>query len=514
MEFRVVPQYSQPSYPPAEVFYLIEDKWDDWGKFSTLYRLVYIDDAGDKHVIGQVKIGEFKMKSKQRRANLQESFHKLTSKQFSLGQDSSYHENLQRIGGKLRDDVLIALNDLARNQTLFKRAMKEEVTKISLLREVSPTSVRGQFFRLANGERSLTTYNFTYRAPVTPDEAVPVHLEFHVQPGAAIPSNIHVLIGTNGVGKTSLLNNMIKSLVTKPKKENVGAFFFVDDEDDDDPTFAGVVSVSFSAFDIAEPLPEIKDKTSGIKYFYVGLKTRSKTKDTVVTKGSATLDNEFAKSILSCQLGGKVARWKKAIEMLERSLNFREAGISALIDIEQDDALKAAAKETFHYLSSGHKIIVLTIAKLIETVEEKTLVLIDEPEAHLHPPLLSALIRVLSDLLIDRNGVAIIATHSPVVLQEVPRQCVWILRRSGNITRAARPETETFGENVGELTREVFGLEVTATGFHTLLASAVEDFETYEDILNHFNDELGIEAKGIVRALLAIKNKGRNDLDR
>ena len=61
---------------------------------------------------------------------------------------------------------------------------------------------------------------------------------------------------------------------------------------------------------------------------------------------------------------------------------------------------------------------------LADRVAERTLVLIDEPETHLHPPLLSAFVRAMSDLLIDRNGVAIIATHSPVVLQETPRTCV------------------------------------------------------------------------------------------
>jgi predicted ATP-dependent endonuclease of OLD family len=51
--------------------------------------------------------------------------------------------------------------------------------------------------------------------------------------------------------------------------------------------------------------------------------------------------------------------------------------------------------------------VLLTITRLVETVEERTLVLLDEPEAHLHPPLLSAFVRSLSDLLINRNGVAI-----------------------------------------------------------------------------------------------------------
>jgi predicted ATP-dependent endonuclease of OLD family len=88
-------------------------------------------------------------------------------------------------------------------------------------------------------------------------------------------------------------------------------------------------------------------------------------------------------------------------------------------------------------------------------VEERTLVLMDEPEAHLHPPLLAALIRAVSDLLINRNGVAVVATHSPVVLQEVPRSCVWKLRRHGGGAVVERPEIETFAENIGRLTHEV-----------------------------------------------------------
>src|SRR5581483_11473983 len=105
-----------------------------------------------------------------------------------------------------------------------------------------------------------------------------------------------------------------------------------------------------------------------------------------------------------------------------------------------------------------------------ESVEERTLVLLDEPEAHLHPPLLSAFVRALSALLTNRNGVAIIATHSPVVVQEVPKNCVWKMRRSGAWVSMERPEAETFGENVGVLTREIFGLEVTKSGFHRMLA--------------------------------------------
>lgn len=135
--------------------------------------------------------------------------------------------------------------------------------------------------------------------------------------------------------------------------------------------------------------------------------------------------------------------------------------------------------------------------------------LLDEPEAHLHPPLLSAFVRALSDLLINRNGVALIATHSPVVLQEVPTSCVWMIRRAGTRAVADRPEIQTFGENVGLLTREVFGLEVTQSGFHKMLRDAVTELPNYNRVVRRFSGELGDEARAIVQALLA----AREDLD-
>ena len=164
-------------------------------------------------------------------------------------------------------------------------------------------------------------------------------------------------------------------------------------------------------------------------------------------------------------------------------------------------------------LSSGHKVILLTIAKLVELVEEKTLVLLDEPEEHLHPPLVSAFIRALSNLLIYRNGVGIIATHSPVIVQEVPKKCVWILRRSGKYLKIERPKIETFGENLGELTSEIFGYEVTNSGFHKMLQTVAEKKKTYKGAVRFFHGELGIEARAILKSYMYEKEHTKEEED-
>jgi len=194
------------------------------------------------------------------------------------------------------------------------------------------------------------------------------------------------------------------------------------------------------------------------------------------------------------------------LETLETDPNFKEAEIASIADIKDSEEFIKTSSALFSSLSSGHKIVLLTITRLVETIEERSLVLIDEPEAHLHPPLLSAFIRVLSDLLIHKNGVAIIATHSPVILQEVPKSCAWKIRRNGNLSVVDRLERESFGENVDTITREVFGLEVTNSGFHKLLKDSVNDLHNYELVLNQFNGQLGMEARSIVRALLQNNN--------
>ena len=86
-------------------------------------------------------------------------------------------------------------------------------------------------------------------------------------------------------------------------------------------------------------------------------------------------------------------------------------------------------------------------------------------------------------------------------------RCVWKLRRSGREVAIERPDVQTFGENVGILTREVFALEVTDTGFHQLLAQAVETSPDYDDVVESFCDQLGAEARAIVQGMIASREE-------
>ena len=59
--------------------------------------------------------------------------------------------------------------------------------------------------------------------------------------------------------------------------------------------------------------------------------------------------------------------------------------------------------------------------------------------------------------------------------------------------------------DVGTLTQEVFGLEVTASGFHRALAETVSEFEECwlrEELKEHFKGWLGAEARALLQSML------------
>lgn len=330
-----------------------------------------------------------------------------------------------------------------------------------------------------------------------------MELSFSVIPESNPPTNIHVVIGRNGVGKTRLIKNMIKSLIYSEIDENAGEFLVGRRKE---KPFANVICIAFSAFDEFSSIFPKEVKVEGddsIPFINIGLPLYYEPDNSdQINDRLSQLAKSFVESANICIHGAKYDMWSSAIFNLESDPIFKDADIRNLKD-DTGDEFKKNAFKLFDKLSSGHKIILLTITKLVEVVEEKSLIILDEPEGHLHPPLLSAFVRALSELLIDRNGVAIIATHSPVVLQEVPKNCVWKLRRSGREAIAERLEIESFGENLGSLTREVFGYEVTHSGFHKMIREAAEKYKSYDRVIEHFNNELGMEAKAILRALIA-----------
>jgi len=500
------------SLPQDTPFVLLGyDDWNDWFEFETMYRLYYYSSQGNGTYIGRLKIGQQNQQS--RRAEIPEAFEELDSSFFSVGETVDYYTTLYSLTGEVTKQILSNLNDIAFNTSFLIENSAEKVLNQSLLRDYTYKEIMGQVHRIAHGGVKLTNYEFTYHFPATIelDTKVikvnkPAIFKINVYPDSKPPSNIQAIIGRNGVGKTFLLNNIIKAIKKNIDQEYTGYFSCSDPWDDKgifEPKneFANLICIAFSAFDSFPASEDIDNKPFGFPYIYIGLDEQQSE-----LPRFEQLARQFYISLCRCLSSpAKQSLWKDTLDILNYDTYFDESGITNLNYPKYEKELKefeTKVLKLYERLSSGHKIILLTMVRLVENVEEKSLVIIDEPETHLHPPLLSAFIRALSELLIKRNAVAIIATHSPIILQEIPAKCAWKMRRSGAEVSLCHIEQESFGTNINSLIREVFRLEIEKSGFHELLQQDLHYNEYNVDKVREiYNNELGDDALAMLRIL-------------
>lgn len=517
---------SIPSSGAPNSMVLVEDNWDDLLRYETTYTLVFFDARGSRRIIGDLKIGQLGMglghrvdeddgHESIRRPTLPHTFDRLGDNFFSLGQDSDYYNRLAGLGADLGTHVLTGLRDMAFDDEIYQLSSNEPVLKTSVLRSVPRTMMTGQFRRIAHGGAKLSTYNFAF-SWTNKHSTLPVQMRFQVEPHSIPPTNLHAIIGRNGAGKTRLLQAMAHAAVqaSTDSRSTVTDASWFESPDASSGTgpglpFSSLVLASFSAFDELRP-PKSTGKT--MSFTSIGFPSA-----TITPAGNPsnlpTLARKLSESIKICMRGDRRRRWHRALRTLESDTIFAEAQLSSFASATERNAAPDPAEhqqvlDAFTAMSSGHKIALLAITQLVQTVEERSLVLIDEPESHLHPPLLASFLRAVTNLLADRNGVGIVATHSPVVVQEVPRKCVSILRRSGEMQVVERPRIETFGENISTLTRDVFGLEVTRSGFHRMLLDEIDGDTSFEDIEMAFGGQLGSEARAVALAAIAGRNAG------
>mgnify|MGYP003114230589 CR=1 FL=1 len=486
----------------VDKFYYKHDNWDDWG-YKTLFDLYFVDESLELDYLGAVKIGT--TESSNTSTNIDDSFEKLSDNYFSVGQDIDYYRKIEKLGYENREFILSALRDIAYNPIIYDNSIDLKVTLTSLVRDISLVSLKNEYRKLALGNSILSDYEFSFGKN---NDKTKQLLTFKVDPNSNPPSNIHVLIGRNGVGKTFIIEGMIESILDGNSSAGVFKNMI-----DNSIIFSNLVSVSFSAFEDIRITTNRISANDKINYSYIGLKRDQSDKNNG-PKSTTQLKNEFVKSLGVILRSSEARRLKEAFrelssdpifkenKILERIQDYSNKNINDLLPLDDHVEFDIVMNEIFRGLSSGHRIVLLTITRLVETVVEKSLVLLDEPETHLHPPLLSAFTRALSNLLIDRNAVAIIATHSPVILQEVPKNCVWKLSRYGSSSKSERLRFECFGENVGHLTREVFGLEVTDSGYHKIIAKYVSDGLSFDEIFHKFKGQIGLEAQSITRTLI------------
>lgn len=125
-------------------------------------------------------------------------------------------------------------------------------------------------------------------------------------------------------------------------------------------------------------------------------------------------------------------------------------------------------------LSSGQRSLILFCTRLMTASADGALVLVDEPENHLHPYFITLMIQTLARTLQATGSRALIVTHSPFVVRECEKSTVKVMKISEEgVPELFRPSLQTLGADVSMISDYVFEDEAIRKGFQNSIDRAI-----------------------------------------
>lgn len=557
IKFKIVPKVFQNSSrlsPSSTIdFYLETNDWNDYSYFTTYYlhsagRL----SNGTVKLLGMIQI--MKIGQKENETNLlgkifnTNTFTELPENFVSISFSSSLYRNLLEIL-KTKEERAIFCKSLnmilSTNDRAYALVKDDDCFNKSLLRGTSMDAyvLKEAVNIMSSGHAVYNLLSQDIRFEFS-DFTGPVDIRFSRGDQGAItdmlPSRIVAFIGKNGCGKSTLLYRVARLLFADPSLRL--RYHGVKSIKPNDIGFSVLIMLSYSAFDnFALPgnsysdykiIREGLDTDNTGRLYFCGLRDVKREYDALIDntkengegvnnpvfeaehcqshliKDPSELAHEFGENLRRLQ--GNTEKWnlwKTLIENIERCCQENFSGLTEnsvilrIIDnIEYEDY--------FTTLSTGWKFILHAMAGILLSIERHALLLFDEPENHIHPPLLSFFLTEIRKILDMYDSVMLIGTHSPVILQELYSENVFVVRRCGDDKSITHPAIQTFGATFGDIQSDVFYLNSDQTIFYDIIDDIIDTnsrIKSIPSMINKVSQVLGIELNPATQSYIAIK---------
>ena len=424
-------------------------------------------------------------------------------------------------------NILLAMNDLvalkrkSMTSELVKNAERTSVFRLAFMRR------NENYFAYNNAHTILDGLEEEEMGVMSTNLALKFKLEgfnrsheltLNFDPKNILPKRINVLIGRNGLGKSQALNHICRSLLSSSDS-------FVDSERGR-PLINRLLAIASPGETIGTFPRERVHKYIKYRKIVLGSQARSKS-----SKGLGDSLVQLARS--EEHIKGK-NRWDIFVEAIKPMADFHslvipmDTGISvynnSTISVQGkhfafvwslrnggEQALRevwGAIERTKNPvrvidgvitpLSSGQIAYLKFAVQVCAFIENGTLVLLDEPETHLHPNFISDFIRLLDGLLEATGSQAVMATHSAYFVREVARDQVHVFKRNeGGSVDVIHPRLKTFGADVGAISYFVFDDEIQNNLVGKIIENLSGDKESQEKQIEGLENELSTKEKAL-----------------
>lgn len=528
---------------------LSHNNWDDFGSKTSFNLLVILNGKEYRNWSVRIKIGDQGYSAKyldELCKNGWDGTFPIPSEEYiSQFSDLDFYKTLiGSLGVNKSKEILKIFNDASFMQNIeknkkFQKLMEDSVFVNSLIRDTGAHKAYEEAWKLFNNipNNEINNFVLNYLDKNKQIQSIKFNFSDHI-----LPTDINVLIGSNGIGKSytlKIITDYILKIglgdIKKLESSKITPF-------DIRPNFSNLILVSYSVFE--EFYVDVLDKNvknkDGYKYF--GLRTRKSVNNEVddfneIGIGKQIPRVDATKAILKMmyenyQFGDQswwVDKFILAQETLKKAFQFDYIAIEKpQFEIEVDyDVLEVNNKNyivineklelsynldnldfisdkcTIEFikenkiieLSSGQKLFSYIVLNILGELKKESLILIDEPELFLHPNLEIEFIGLLKEILKPFNSKAILATHSLSIVREIPSRCVHIYREDKEWgLQISNPPFQTFGGDMQRISTYVFGDTLLKKPYENFLTELLESKKySPNQLIEVLGDELNEE---------------------
>jgi predicted ATPase len=460
-----------------------------------------------------------------------------------------YRRIVSVMGPDVASRILLALNDLVALTELLPRS---ELPKLASRTEVFQKAfirTAEAFFAYKNAGPILKGLDAEQIGRMSGDIEVKFRLagkknghqlKFRFDHGAELPKRISVVIGKNGVGKSQALGRIVNAAL-------VGDDGALHEGDTNGRVLINRVLAFAPTNESASVFPSERRKSPRVWYKRFALNRGGRPR-----RGGGVADMVLQVARSEGRIGN-ILRWELFLTAIQSISDWQQIALSrtnrgdepvslqflrvaedmdragdlsvaaeseesiaddnlldlfATIDLNKDP-VRYVDEQTFA-LSSGEISFLRFAAQASLYIENGSLLLLDEPETHLHPNFISQFVALLNTMLAQTGSAAIIATHSVYFVREVFREQVSVLRTTEDGFVFTDPlRLQTFGADVGAISCFVFGEDEPSQLAAEVERRLLNRFETWEQLYDAYKGELSPEILSSLR--LALEKRQTNE---